>query len=207
MKAFLFDLDGVIVNSMPMHMNAWELYLQQHGIDPGELRTKMLGKHNSELVEHYWGISETFDHGAAKEALYRELIGPVFNEFLVPGVVDFVKSTGMPKAVGSNADWPNIDFTLMRSGLKESFHAVVSGDDVERPKPGPDVYLRAASMLNVHPDNCIVFEDSPTGIAAARAAGMRVIGVDTNRMNLENVDVRVDDFRDPRLHQWLESQR
>ncbi len=206
MKAFLFDLDGVIIDSMPMHMKAWESYLERHGISIENLWQQMIGKHNDELVHQFWGPSPDIDHGAEKEALFREMIDPVFDQYLVPGVVEFIRANPLPKAVGSNAEKLNIDYTLKRSGLVENFRLVVSGDEVERPKPNPDVYLRAAELLKVEPKDCIVFEDSPTGVAAARAAGMRVVGVDTGKVNLDQVDVRVDHFLDPRLAAWLSQQ-
>jgi beta-phosphoglucomutase len=207
--AFLFDLDGVIIDSMPLHIRAWEVYLERHQISPAELRGRMLGKHNPELVRFFWGEhlgeAEVVAHGQAKEALYREMMTPVFEEYVVPGAVEFIRSSPQPKAIGSNAEIPNIEFTIQRAGIAEAFQTVVSGDHVERAKPHPDVYLKAASLLGRRPDECIVFEDSPTGVTAARAAGMRVVGVDTGRVSLENVDVRVSDFTDPALRPWLEA--
>lgn len=190
---------------MPMHVRAWEAYLERHGIAPRDLRTRMLGKHNTELVAYFWGPQERFDHGSAKEALYREMMEPVFEKHLVPGVVEFVREFEGPKAVASNAERPNIEFTLSRAGLSREFQAVVSGDEVARPKPGPDVYLKAAELLGATPSDCIVFEDSATGVTAARAAGMRVVGVETGGP-LTDVDWRVPDFRDPSLHDWLSGQ-
>lgn len=206
MKAFLFDLDGVIIDSMPVHTEAWKVYLERHGISSENLWQQMIGKHNDELVRLFWGPDETFDHGAEKEALFRAMIDPIFEKHLVPGAVEFVKSSAVPMAIGSNAERLNIDFTLNRAGLSQAFRGIVSGDEVARPKPNPDVYLTAAAMLKTSPADCVVFEDSPTGVSAARAAGMRVVGVDTGRVNLQNVDVRIDDFHDPRLRTWLESQ-
>jgi beta-phosphoglucomutase-like phosphatase (HAD superfamily) len=74
---------------------------------------------------------------------------------------------------------------------------------VDRPKPLPDVYLRAAALLHVNPGNCIVFEDSPAGIEVGRAAGMRVVGVQTHSADLRGVDLSIRDFEDPKLEAWL----
>jgi beta-phosphoglucomutase-like phosphatase (HAD superfamily) len=78
---------------------------------------------------------------------------------------------------------------------------------VENAKPAPDIYLFAAKQLGIIPRNCIVFEDSPVGIAAARAAGMRIVGIQTHSDHLEQVDLAVRDFLDPALEQWIASQR
>jgi HAD superfamily hydrolase (TIGR01509 family) len=210
MIAYLFDLDGVIVDSMPLHMQAWEAYLTQHGIPARDLRGRMHGRRNDEIVRVFWGDQltphENFAHGEAKEALYRQMMEPVFNAHLVPGAVEFVRSlNGRPAGLGSNAERANIDFTLHHAGLAEAFRAVVDGNQVDRPKPNPDIYLRLAAELGVSAAACVVFEDSVTGVSAARAAGMRVVGIDTGRVGLENVDLRVDDFRDPRLGAFLAS--
>ncbi len=199
-------MDGVIIDSMPVHMQAWKIYLEQHQLSIENLWEKMIGKHNDELVHQFWGPNPGIDHGAEKEALFRKMMDPVFHQYIVPGVVDFIRSSPLPKAVGSNAERSNIDFALNRAGIEKEFQSIVSGHEVKRPKPDPDVYLQAAALLEVAPADCIVFEDSPTGVAAARAAGMRVVGVDTGKVNLENVDLRIDHFLDPKLQPWLERQ-
>jgi len=81
----------------------------------------------------------------------------------------------------------------------------VDGHQVARPKPYPDVYLRAADLLNVPPQRCIVFEDSPTGVAAGKAAGAMLVGVQTHPTDLDGVDLLIRDFRDPALKDWLKS--
>jgi beta-phosphoglucomutase-like phosphatase (HAD superfamily) len=109
--------------------------------------------------------------------------------------------------VASNAEPANIDFVLDGAGLRPCFSAVVDGHQVSQPKPWPDIYLRAAELLHTSPGNCIIFEDSPTGIAAARAAGGRVAGIATHTTDLPGVDVLVRDFNDPALLRWLEQQQ
>jgi beta-phosphoglucomutase len=112
----------------------------------------------------------------------------------------------VPLAVGTNAEPANVDFTLDGAGVRQYFRAIVDGSQVARPKPAPDVYLRGAELLGVDPANCIVFEDSPVGIEAARAAGMRVVGLLTHASRLENVDLAVRDFLEPELALWLSQQ-
>ena len=91
--------------------------------------------------------------------------------------------------------------------LRHCFRAVVDGQQVSRAKPDPEIYLRVAELLSADPRNCIVFEDSYTGVAAARAAGARVVGIRTTHREFKNVDLSVDDFRSPELESWLTAQK
>jgi beta-phosphoglucomutase family hydrolase len=207
--AFIFDMDGVIVDSTAAHVEAWRRYLEPHGVRIADIADRMLGKHNDELVRDFFAgrdltAEEIFEHGARKEALYREMLKPVFEHAVVPGVVSFVRRYGdIPMAIASNAEPANVNFILENAGLRDSFRAVVNGHDVERPKPFPDIFLRAAELLGVEPLRCIVFEDSLTGVAAARAAGMRVVGVRTTLPAFDNVDVAIGDFRELAGDDWL----
>jgi beta-phosphoglucomutase family hydrolase len=210
--ALIFDLDGVVIDSMPTHTLAWERYLEANGIDPRDVEARMHGKRNDDLVRDLFGShlddAAVFEHGTAKERLFRELIGATLEAKLVPGVREFLAeaSKTVPLAVGTNAEPANVDFTLDGAGVRQYFRAIVDGSQVANAKPAPDVYLRGAELLGVDPANCIVFEDSPVGIEAARAAGMRVVGLLTHASRLENVDVAVRDFLQPELASWLAMQ-
>lgn len=212
--ALLFDMDGVIVDSMPLHTKAWEAHLTRHGLPPDAAAKRMHGKRNDELVRdlfgHHLDDEAVVAHGAEKEELWRELMEGRLDEFMIEGVVDFIRRHAeSPKAVGSNAEPANIEFVLRGSGLKDAFRLVIDGHQVERPKPHPDMYLKAAQLLETAPGDCIVFEDSPTGLAAARASGARVVAI--NSANLSDlggpVDLEVPHFSDPRLDSWLLTQR
>jgi HAD superfamily hydrolase (TIGR01509 family) len=209
-RAFLFDMDGVVVDSTQLHVECWLLYLQQHGISADQLGEKMLGRRNDELVPVLFGEGlsdrQIAAHGAAKEALYRDLLAPKLQESLVPGIGAFLRHwDAVPKALATNAEPANVDFILDGAGLRKYFGAIVDGHQVERPKPAPDIYVRAAEILGVQPEECVVFEDSPTGVEAARLAGAKVVGLTTTVPRLEGVDLTIRDFEDPRLEQWLDS--
>jgi beta-phosphoglucomutase len=136
--------------------------------------------------------------------LFRDMLKPHLVRHLVPGIAEFLdRCKGVPIGLATNAEPANVDFVLDGAGLRTHFHVVVDGHQVERPKPYPDVYLRAAGLLGVDPGNCIVFEDSPTGIAAASASGARVVGVGSHSAELPQVDLFIRDFFDPALDQWL----
>jgi HAD superfamily hydrolase (TIGR01509 family) len=209
--ALLFDLDGVLIDSMPMHTEAWKIYLERLGIEQPYIAERMHGKRNSELVRELIGAGlapeVVFEHGAAKERLFRELIlAADLTRFRVSGLDEFLaRYEGTPMAVASNAEPANIDFVLDQLNLRKYFAVTVDGSQVRRPKPFPDVYLKAAERLGVKPANSIVFEDSPTGVAAGVAAGMRVVGVETTPTVFEGVAYQVRDFRDAGLPAWLEA--
>jgi beta-phosphoglucomutase family hydrolase len=208
--AFLFDLDGVVVDSMPMHTEAWRVYLKGLGLECAEIEVRMHGKRNDEIVGDFIASDlspeAVFAHGAAKERLFRDMMRSALQAHLVPGVVEFLASLeGRPVGLASNAEPANIDFVLDGAGMRRWFQVIVDGQQVERPKPFPDIYLKAAELLGVPPAQSIVFEDSPTGVAAGKAAGAKVVGIHTHPAPLEGVDLLIRDFRDPALKDWLET--
>jgi beta-phosphoglucomutase family hydrolase len=211
--ALIFDLDGVIVDSNPVHRKAWVEYNRRFGRDTDETMLEfMYGKRNDDIVRHYFGAQLAGDeiarHGAAKEELYREMMAGSVSAHLVPGVREFVEANaGAPMALASNAEPANISFLLDSTGLRPFFRAVVDGHQVRNPKPDPEIFLRAAALLGVDPANTIIFEDSYAGVQAARGAGARVVGLRTTHPELPTADVAVDDFLSADLRAWLQRQR
>jgi beta-phosphoglucomutase family hydrolase len=209
MPAFLFDMDGVIIHSNPVHRVAWEKYTLRHGVEMTEaMQQRMYGKRNDEIIRGYLGEhltdDEVFAHGAAKEALYREIMRPRVIESLVPGVRQFLeRHRDVSMGIATNAEAANVDFVLEGAGLQSFFRMIVDGHQVARPKPHPDIYLALAEALHTFPGDCIVFEDSHAGVASGLAAGMRVVGLTTTHHDLSGPALLIPDFRDPALEQWL----
>jgi beta-phosphoglucomutase family hydrolase len=205
-------MDGVIVDSNPLHRVVWEEYNRRHGLETTEaMHNRMYGKRNDQIVRDFYGSEisedEVFAHGAAKEALYREMLKPQLASSLVPGIRAFLERyPGIPKAVATNAEPANLNFILDEAGLRSFFLAAVDGHQVKNPKPDPEVFLRAAELLGFPPENCVVFEDSRTGVQAGIAAGMRVVGISTTHDDLQGVALSVPDFNSPALADWLELQ-
>jgi len=205
-------MDGVIVNSNPLHRESWAVFNRRYGLETTEAMLKrMYGKRNDDIVRDYFGDhlapGEVAARGKAKEQLYREMVSDRIEEILVPGLRRFVEShRDTPMGIASNAEPENIDILLDRAGLRPYFRVVVDGHQVRNPKPYPDIYLRAAELLGVAPRNCIVFEDSHSGVAAAVSAGMRVIGLRTTEANLPGTHLTIDDFDSTGLDSWLRSQ-
>lgn len=208
----VLDMDGVIVDSNPLHVKSWTSYNRRFGIDAGDsLAERMYGRRNDEIVREFFGADLSADqvaaHGAAKERLYREMLQPALTQTLVPGVRDLLqRHAGQPIALATNAEPANVDFILDEGGLRAYFRVIVDGHQVQYPKPHPEIYLRAASLLSVPPRNCIVFEDSFSGIQAARAAGMRIVGLRTTHHELPGADLSIDNFLSLALEPWLRAQ-
>ena len=208
--ALIFDLDGVIVDSMPVHARAWELYLEPLGVAQ-DLIAKTHGWRNDQIVREFLGQDAdpeaVFGHGAAKERLYRNLMEKQLHQSLVPGIESWLERfSGAPLGLATNAERANVDFVLEKAGLRRHFRVIVDGSQVRNPKPAADIYLRAAEELGVAPANCIIFEDSAAGVQAGRSAGARVAGILTHTP-LEGVEISARDFRDARLAAWLAQQR
>jgi HAD superfamily hydrolase (TIGR01509 family) len=181
---------------------------------PEDFDLRMYGRRNDDIVRDVFGPdldpAEVFRHGAEKERLYRQVMRPVLQENLVPGVATFLeRHRATPMAVATNGELANADFIIDTGGLREYFRVVIDGHQVERPKPDPEIYLRAAEMLSVPPGDCIVFEDSMAGIEAALASGARVAAITTTHSaaELSHVDVSIQNFLDPKLEPWLSEQR
>jgi beta-phosphoglucomutase len=208
--ALIFDMDGVIVDSTAIHTQAWRVYLNNHGLTVENLESRMLGKHNDELVRDFFPADALtgeliHQHGSRKEAVYRGLMSPVLEEKLVRGAREFIRGhCDRPLGVATNAEPDNVNFVLDAAGLRSCFRVIVDGHQVPRPKPFPDIYLEAANLLGYAPGDCVVFEDSKTGVQAARSAGMRVVGVSTTLAEFVDVDLTVRDFFDPKLEPWLQ---
>jgi len=211
-EALIFDMDGVLVDSNPMHRRAWEVFNLRYGLETTPaMHERMYGKRNDEIVRDFFGDSlspeEIVARGREKEILYRELAARELEEMLVPGIRDFLQRYYyLPTAIATNAEPENVNFLLDGASLRRYFRVVVDGHQVNRPKPFPDIYLRAADLLAVKPENCLVFEDSYSGVQAALAAGMRVIGITTTHVNLPGTCITVDNFLSRTIASWLNAQ-
>ena len=210
--ALIFDMDGVLVDSNPLHRESWIAFNRRYGLEttPAMLE-RMYGKRNDDIVRDYFGDflspEELAARGAEKEELYREMVGGRLEESLVRGLRGFLeRHRDVPKAIASNAEPKNVNFVLDKAGVREYFQVIVDGSQVSRPKPDPEIYLRAAELIGILPQNCIVLEDSHSGVQAGVAAGMRVIGLRTTYVNLPGASICVDNFESGDLELWLAAQ-
>ncbi|GAA4557694.1 HAD family hydrolase [Planotetraspora kaengkrachanensis] len=180
-SALIFDCDGTLVDSGPAHEKAWRQALADRGVelDPDWYRERTGLSADVLLAELEAATGRAIDH-AAVEAAAIDAFGGLVDMVLPnePVVTVAQENHGrVPLAVASGGSRTAVEVSLRAIGVYPLFDAVVTRDDVSRGKPAPDIYLLAAERLGVHPGECVVYEDTDEGMAAARAAGMRVIDV------------------------------
>lgn len=212
LKGVLFDMDGVLVNNLEIHRQAFAEFFRRYGVERtfDEL-SRVFGKGNDDIMGELMpadvvervGIRQL---GYEKEAIYREIYAPIITP--QPGLLAFLaecEREGLRSAVGSSGYKANVDFVLDKCNIRRYFEATVAGDEVTRCKPDPEIYLTAAAKLGLAPCECIVFEDAEAGIEAAKRAGMKVVALATtfDREFLEttDADMIIGDFRDISVEQ------
>lgn len=193
MKAFIFDLNGTMINDMPYHTKAWETLLNNDlggNFTWDEIKQQMYGKNPEVLVRMFGPDRFTLDEMNAlsyeKEKKYQQ---EYISELeLLAGLKDFLESAylqNIPMAIGSAAIPFNIDFVLDNLHIRHYFKVIVSADDVVLSKPHPETFLKAAQLLQVNPADCLVFEDVPKGAEAAANAGMQAVILTTTHQQEE----------------------
>jgi beta-phosphoglucomutase len=183
-RAVLWDVDGTLLDSAEYHYLAWRDTLAPTGLDLTRARfAASFGQRNDRVLRGYFGpdlpASEIERISLAKESRYRDLIR-ASGIAPLPGVrrwLEQLQTHGWRQAVASSAPRLSLDAMLAALDVVHLFDAIVAAEDVERGKPDPQVFLLAAQRLDVSPTRCIVVEDAPAGVEAARRAGMRVVGV------------------------------
>jgi HAD superfamily hydrolase (TIGR01509 family) len=201
----IFDWDGVVVDSGPLHREAWELLAKECGKRLPDGHFKMgFGRKNPWILRNILGWSE--DPGELdklsrrKEELYRELVRRRGLRPL-PGAVRFIKKMAtkkVPLAVASSTERENLLLGLSLLGLEPFFQWTVAAEDVGEGKPHPECFLMAAGGLGLPPERCVVLEDAPAGIEAAKRAGMLVVALATSHPSeaLQDADQVASSFEE-----------
>ena len=201
-KGFIFDLDGVIVDTAKYHFLAWKRLAKSIGVDFTEEQNEQLkGVSRVKSLEKIlvWGnksISEDefMELMALKNDDYLSYINSMDEaEILpdVPKILNFLAQRNQPVALGSASK--NARIILEKVNLKSKFDAIVDGNNVQKAKPNPEVFIKAAELLEIDPKDCVVFEDSVAGVQAANIAGMVSIGIGDKKV-LEKADYVFNDF-------------
>ncbi len=202
-RAAIFDMDGVICHTNPYHSEAFRTFFGKRGFIPAEseFAAHMYGKSNSYIFSHFLGRPVTGVELQAleeeKEGLFREIYKSHVAE--VPGLVawlDRLQAAGVRLGVATSAPRANLELILGALSIGDRFGSVLASENVARHKPDPEVYLKSAAQLGMDPEQCVVFEDSFSGVTAAIRAGMHVVGVLTShtREELPPCDLYVKDY-------------
>ncbi|MFB3922828.1 MAG: HAD family hydrolase [Terriglobia bacterium] len=182
--AAIFDMDGVLVDSNPYHLQKWEDLLKEHNIpfNPEDLPKQILGIRNDTAFRHFFGEKLTKPQrrqlSEELEARFRSVFSPHAKP--LPGLTALIAechAAGIPMAVASSAMSKNVEFIVDALGFRRYFAHLVTGDEVTHPKPDPEIYLKAAQHLGLQPSRCVAFEDSFVGVEAAKRAGMKCVGI------------------------------
>ena len=218
-QAFLFDLNGTMIDDMHFHAKAWHQLLNTDlsaDLTWEEVKVQMYGK-NSEVLDRIFGKgrfteNEVLELSVEKERRYQQEYFPHLK--LINGLHNFLmqaRKKNIPMAIGSAAIPFNIDFVLDNLDIRHYFKAIVSADDVTESKPHPETFVKAAELLGVVPTACVVFEDAPKGVEAAHNAGMNCVVLTTAHEAEEftqypNIIRFVEDYTDPGLQDLFRMQ-
>lgn len=212
--AFLFDMNGTMINDMHFHEKAWFEVLNQDlntNMTMADVKSHMYGK-NEELFERVFGKDrfkpeEVAAYSLKKEKKYQEAFLPHLQ--LIAGLNSFLEKAAahqIAMAIGTAASPFNVNYVLNHLPIQQYFGAIITADDVSVSKPNPEVFLQCADKLGAAYENCIVFEDAPKGVEAARNAGMKAVVIKTYHSeeefaHFDNVLMLVDDYTNPQLQQ------
>ncbi len=203
----IFDMDGVLADTGPIHFESWvkmaaeigveftrEIFEDTFGQQSPTITRKLVGPEVDEFLVEKWA--------SRKEFYYREIVRDKLTP--LPGVIKIIKelkSEGIKLAIGSSGPPENVDLILSQLNIKTFFNVIITAAEVKKGKPEPDVFLIVAKNLNINPKNCLVIEDAPVGIKAAKRAGMLSIALTTthNREELFGAQLIVNDLTEINL--------
>lgn len=185
LEGVIFDMDGVLIDSHPVHRIAWRRFLASVGknVPDEDLNFILEGRRREEILRYFLGDlpeGTVAEYGQRKEDFFQENFKKVK---LIPGVATFLadlQTAGVKTGIATSASSYRTLRTLQLLNLEDRFTAVITGDDVPAGKPDPAAYRLAAERMNLMADQLLVLEDAPSGVQAAKAAGMRCIGVSSN---------------------------
>jgi len=196
-------MDGVIVDSNPYHRIALRQFCEKHGYHLSDeyLKTKIFGRTNAdwlrELFQDKIDENQLLEFEEEKESLFREIFDPHIKP--VSGLIDFLQllqDNHIPRAIATSAPRSNVEFVLNKTGVRKFFQIIINGNMIENSKPHPEIYLKTTHAIDCPPAQCLVIEDSLSGMESALKAGCKVIGLTTThaRAELQRAHFVIDDF-------------
>ncbi len=202
--AIIFDMDGTLMNNNPYHFQAWQTFYTKYyrSLTLDEYKTGISGRTSVEIFQTFFGKEMTPEeitkYANEKNLLYRQLYTPYIKP--LDGLIDLlteIQKAGIPMCVATSGTPQNVRFMFEHIPIEQYFDRVVDASEVVHGKPNPEIFLKAAGYVHADPLQCIVFEDSFNGITAAKAAGMKVVGVATmeSKDDLKHTDAVIDDYK------------
>lgn len=209
-QAVIFDMDGVICHTNPFHSQAFKIFFEKRNLFPTEkeFMLHMYGKNNGYILSHFLGRKiegqELLELEDEKESLFREIYQHHVDP--IPGFLEFfhgLRNEGVKTGVATSAPFANLELIAGHLDLFPHLESALASEHVSKHKPDPEVYLKTAKNISVDPSNCIVFEDSFSGVSAAKNAGMKVVGVLSSHSvaELPVCDYYIEDYRNLSLEQ------
>lgn len=202
-KAIIFDMNGVIINDEHFHNESWVLFCKKHGftLSKEEFHAEVMGKRDKDTLEYLFKKPLTSEeinlYGNERDDIVKELvIGKLQLTSGLLKLLDEIRQNTIPLAIATSSRKNYVNFIVDTFSIRKYFQYIVTAEDIVKGKPNPEVYLKIATLLNVKPDDCLVFEDSLAGINAAKSAGMKVIGITTSHTSeeLNKADTTITDF-------------
>lgn len=206
MDGAIFDMDGVLLDNLDFHLEAFLQLGREEGkeLSPEDVES-VFGQRNWDMLRKLIGSElsqeEAERMGDRKEEIYRMLIAQNLKETVVTGMLSFVSelaAEGVPIALATSGPPENVDLVLDTLEIRKFFSAIVTGSEVKKGKPDPEVFMTAAARLRVPPEKCVVFEDSLSGVQAALGAGCKCVALATTHapaeLKPEKPDLIIDDF-------------
>ncbi len=207
-QAIIFDMDGTLMNNNPYHFKAWQAFYKKYNrsFTLDDYKTEISGHTSVEVFQSFFGKvmtpEEITKYANEKNALYRELYKPYIKpvDGLLP-LLEEIKAAGIPMNIATSGSPANVRFMFEHIPIASYFQRVIDASEVTHGKPDPEIFLKAAQYASADPVKCIAFEDSLAGVASAKAAGMKVVGITTMETaeDLKETDMVINDYTNVNL--------
>ena len=202
-EAVIFDLDGTLIDNNSYHIEAWKVFYDKIGkpFSNEEYTKNINGRINRDIFNYVFGATlsdkEIDIYSDEKEAMYRKLYAPHIKP--IRGLIEFLESlekAGIKKVIATSGLPTNINFMFNNVPVKKYFPDVIDASQITHGKPHPEIFLKAAKVVNADPANCIAFEDSVAGIRSAKTAGMKVVALTTTHTaeDIKEADLIINDY-------------
>jgi HAD superfamily hydrolase (TIGR01509 family) len=199
-KTVIFDMDGVLIDSIPVHFLAWQKLFSPHGTLTWEEFVPLIGISTEDTAKlfltKYQVTGNHFVYAKEKDRVYLELTEEMQLYSKIPELLQYLQGNGLNLVVATSEPTDIAVKILTNLKIAHYFEHIIGRDQVKHIKPAPDIFLKAAEVMHSKPDQCVVIEDSVSGILAAKKAGMKVIGITTTTKQelLHEADIVTDNL-------------